>query len=152
MSGISLSTGTVVPVDVTKDLLGAHQVGEEAYHMFKKKRLEEATSIMKFHDKITKQNLKTFSSNLYIFNLQAGQHPPDAQVTQGQSMLLFLQYIMKYNISGDQLEHLCKLFEIHLPNILPKSKYLLKKFPVHLLYDVYMYCLCCKGCLGKSKN
>ena len=67
MSGISLSTGPVVPVDVTKDLLGVHQVGEEAYHMFKKKCLEEAPSIMKFHDKMTKQNLKTFSNNLYLF-------------------------------------------------------------------------------------
>ena len=68
-------------------------------------------------------------------------------------MLLFMQYIVKYNISGDQLEHLCKLFEIHLPNIIPKSKYLFKqKFLMHFLYDVYMYCHWCKYCLGKTEN
>ena len=59
---VSLSTDTVAPADVAKDLLGAHQVGEEAYQMFKKKCLEEALPTMKFHDKMTKQNLKTFSN------------------------------------------------------------------------------------------
>ena len=38
---VSLSTGIVAPADVAKDLLGAHQVGEEAYQMFKKKRLNK---------------------------------------------------------------------------------------------------------------
>ena len=52
----SLSTGTVAPADVANDLLEAHQVGEETYQMFKKKRLEEVPPTMKFHDKMTKQN------------------------------------------------------------------------------------------------
>ena len=58
---VSLSTGTVDPTDVAKDLLGAHQVGEEAYQMFKR-RLEEAPPTMKFQNKMTKQTLKTFSN------------------------------------------------------------------------------------------
>jgi len=37
-------------------------VGEEAYEMFKKMHLEEDPPTMKFHDKMTKQNLKTFSN------------------------------------------------------------------------------------------
>ena len=49
---VSLSTGNVAQADVAKDLLGAHQVGDEAYQMFKKKRLEEAPLTMKFHDKM----------------------------------------------------------------------------------------------------
>ena len=32
---VSLSTDTVAPTDVAKDLLGAHQVAEETYQMFK---------------------------------------------------------------------------------------------------------------------
>ena len=59
---VSLSTGTMASADVAKDLLGVHQVGEQAYPMFKKKRLEEAPPTMKFYDKMTKQNLKTFSN------------------------------------------------------------------------------------------
>ena len=59
---VSLSTSTVAPADVAKDLLEAHQIGEETYQMFKKKRLKEAPPTMKFHDKMTKQNLKTFSN------------------------------------------------------------------------------------------
>ena len=48
--------------DVAKDLLGAYKVREEAYQMFKKKRLEEAPPTLKFHDKMTKQNFKAFSN------------------------------------------------------------------------------------------
>ena len=59
---VSLCTGNVAPTDAAKNLLGVHHVGEEAYQMFKKKRLEEAPPTMKFHDKMTKQNLKTFSN------------------------------------------------------------------------------------------
>ncbi len=88
--------------------------------------------------------------------MQAGQHPPDepinpgAQVTKGQSVVLFLQYIMKHRLTGDQLKNLCKLFDIHLPNVLPKSKYLFNKnVPVHLHYDIHIYCDKCKGPLGK---
>ena len=50
----------MTPADVANDLLGAHHVGEEAYQIFKKKRIEEALPTVKFHDKMTKQNLKTF--------------------------------------------------------------------------------------------
>ena len=59
---VSLSTDTVTPADVAKDLLEAHQVGEEAHQMFKKEHLEEAPPTMKFHDKMTKQNLMTLSN------------------------------------------------------------------------------------------
>ena len=52
----------MAPTYVANYLLGAHQVGEEAYQVFKNKRLEEAPPTMKFHDKMTKQNLKTFSN------------------------------------------------------------------------------------------
>ena len=55
---VSLSSATVAPADVAKDLQGAHGE-EEAHQMFKKKRLEEAPPTMQFHDKMTKQNVKT---------------------------------------------------------------------------------------------
>ena len=42
----------MAPTDVARYLLEAHQVGEEAYQMFKKKRLEKAPLTMKFYDKI----------------------------------------------------------------------------------------------------
>ena len=58
---VSLSTGTVDLAVAAKHLLGVHQVGEEAYQMFKKKCLEVPPT-MKFHDKMTKQNLKMFSN------------------------------------------------------------------------------------------
>ena len=54
---VSLSTGTVV-----KDLLRALEVGEEAYQTFKQTRLDDDPPSVKFHDKMTKQRLKTFST------------------------------------------------------------------------------------------
>lgn len=58
---VSLSTGTLAPSDITNDLLNARQFGEEAYHNFKTNRLEKDPPTVKFHDKLTKLNLKTFN-------------------------------------------------------------------------------------------
>ena len=57
-------------VCVTKDLLGAHQSGEEQYQSFKQTRLEVDPPAVKFHDPLKKQNLKTFS-NLDTKNVHA---------------------------------------------------------------------------------
>lgn len=59
---VNLSTGILAPPDVASDLLKAHQVGEEAYKEFRENRLEGDTPRVKFHSKMEKQNLKTFSN------------------------------------------------------------------------------------------
>ncbi len=59
---VSLSTGSMAPSDVTWDLLKALETGEEAYQVFRQTRLDEDPPSLKFHDKMTKQSLKTFSN------------------------------------------------------------------------------------------
>ena len=59
---VGLSTGTTATPDVMKDLLEAHQSGENRYQSFKQARLEEDPPTVKFHDTMKKLNLKTFSS------------------------------------------------------------------------------------------
>lgn len=59
---VSLSTGSMAPPDVTWDLLKALEIGEEAYQVFKQTRLDEDPPSLKFHDKMNKQSLKTFSN------------------------------------------------------------------------------------------
>ena len=56
---VSLSTRTMAPPAVVKDLLRALKVGEEAYQTFKQTRLDDDLPSVKFHDKMTKQRLKT---------------------------------------------------------------------------------------------
>lgn len=58
---VSLSIGTMAPPDITRDLLRAFEI-EEAYKVFKQTRLDEDPPSVKFHDKMTKQSLKTFSN------------------------------------------------------------------------------------------
>ena len=58
---ICLSTGVVAPPNITNDLLRAYEIGELQYQCFKENRLEKDEPINKFHDKITKLNLKTFT-------------------------------------------------------------------------------------------
>ena len=58
---VSFSTGTVTPPAMVKDLLRAFDVGEEAYQTFKRTRLDDDSSSVKFHDTMIKQRLKTFS-------------------------------------------------------------------------------------------
>ena len=59
---VSLSTGTVAPPAVVKDLLRALEVGEESYQTYKWTRLDDDPPSVKFHDKMTKQRLKTLST------------------------------------------------------------------------------------------
>ena len=59
---VSLSTGTVAPPAVVKDLRRPFEVDEEAYQTFKWTVLHDDPQSVKFHDKITKQILKTFST------------------------------------------------------------------------------------------
>ena len=58
---ISLSTAASAPDNVVYDLLNAYAIGERKYAIFKEERLEASPPIVKFHDRIPKQNLKTLS-------------------------------------------------------------------------------------------
>ena len=58
---VSISTGTLAPPDVARDILDAHKIGMAAYEEFKRDRLEDEVPKAQFHDKITKMRLKTFS-------------------------------------------------------------------------------------------
>ena len=58
---VSISTGTLAPPDVARDILDAHKIGMAAYEEFKRDRLEDEIPKAQFHDKITKKRLKTFS-------------------------------------------------------------------------------------------
>eukprot|EP00058_Branchiostoma_floridae_P000977 XP_002586465.1 hypothetical protein BRAFLDRAFT_106667 [Branchiostoma floridae] len=59
---VSLSTGSVAPPDIVKDISDAHQMGEDAYLSFRRNRLEQYPPEVKFYDKLTKLKLKTFSN------------------------------------------------------------------------------------------
>ena len=59
---ISLSTSTVAPSEVVKDLPRALEVGEEAYQTFEGTGLDDDPPSVKFHDKMAKQRLKMFST------------------------------------------------------------------------------------------
>lgn len=59
---VSLSTAKQAPEDVTRDLLNAWQVGEEAYQEFREQQLESSPPQKKFHDIIKLNKPKTFSS------------------------------------------------------------------------------------------
>ena len=52
---VSLSTATVAPQEIAKDLM-------EAYNCFKVERLEEDPPKIKFHDPMKRSRLKTFTS------------------------------------------------------------------------------------------
>ena len=61
MDIISISTAASAPDNVVHDLLNAYAIGERKYAKFKEERLEASPPIVKFHDRIPKQNLKTLS-------------------------------------------------------------------------------------------
>ena len=58
---VSLSSATAAPPDIEKDLLDANKLGKESYQVFRQERVEADVPSKKFHDKMTKMRLKTFS-------------------------------------------------------------------------------------------
>ena len=85
---VSLSTGTVASPAVVKDLLRAFDVGEEVYQTFKRIRLDDDPSSVKFHD-TTKQILKMFSTISTKTSRMKGQN-----VVQKADRNLFSQTIL----------------------------------------------------------
>ena len=62
MELVGISTGTLAPPDVARDILDAHKISMAAYEDFKRDRLEDERPKAQFHDKITEKRLsKTFS-------------------------------------------------------------------------------------------
>ena len=60
---VSISSGTLAPADVTKDLLSAQTVGKKAYQEFQSDRLEkEPPGAKDFYATLKKQKLKTFTN------------------------------------------------------------------------------------------
>eukprot|EP00058_Branchiostoma_floridae_P015563 XP_002601051.1 hypothetical protein BRAFLDRAFT_102389 [Branchiostoma floridae] len=57
---VSLSTDSVAHPSL--HISNAHQMGEDAYVSFRRNRLEQDPPEVKFHDKLTKLKLKTFSN------------------------------------------------------------------------------------------
>ena len=58
----SISTSAVLSPDIALDLAKAYLSGEAAYQDFKNNRLEPEKPLVKFHDTLKKQKLKTFRS------------------------------------------------------------------------------------------
>ena len=58
---ISISTAASAPDNVVYDILNAYAIGERQHAKLKEERLEASPPIVKFHDRIPKQNLKTVS-------------------------------------------------------------------------------------------
>ena len=58
---MSLSTGKVATTEVQKDLLNAREQGELAFTKFKQERMQAGEASTKFHDRLPKLKLKTFS-------------------------------------------------------------------------------------------
>ena len=58
---MSLSSGPVPPEYTTKDLLGAHDIGEKCYNQFRQERLMNSETMKSFHDRLPNCKLKTLA-------------------------------------------------------------------------------------------
>ena len=57
---ICLSSGKLPTPEIEKDLLQAKAIGDNSFKTFSKERLESDPPIIKFHEPLKKQKLKTF--------------------------------------------------------------------------------------------
>ena len=88
---VCLSTGKVATPDVEYDLLRAKDIGEKAYQLFREQRLQSSPPKVKFHDKITKAKLKTFTHLNKKVSVNAGRNQ---EVIRKADRRLFAQMIV----------------------------------------------------------
>ncbi|XP_034049086.1 uncharacterized protein LOC117530302 isoform X2 [Thalassophryne amazonica] len=91
--------------------------------------------------------------NYQGFSLEDGNLPiyPDAPITKSQSLLLIVSYVLRHGLSDSALDDLLSLMNIHCPNSVPTSKYLLYKSVEDSMYEVHYYCMECTAYLGPEK-
>ncbi|XP_034025419.1 uncharacterized protein LOC117509911 [Thalassophryne amazonica] len=91
--------------------------------------------------------------NYQGFSLEDGNLPiyPDAPITKSQSLLLIVSYVLRDGLSDSALDDLLSLMNIHCPNSVPTSKYLLYKSVEDSMYEVHYYCMACTAYLGPEK-
>ena len=56
-----------------------------------------------------------------------GNNPiyPGAGITRSQSLLLVMSFVLRHGLSDEALDDLLSLLNLHSPDSVPKSKYLL---------------------------
>ena len=69
---INISNATVAPESIAKDLSTAKARGRSAYVSFREERLEKEQPTLKFHDRISKLKLKTFTDVTKTTRMKSG--------------------------------------------------------------------------------
>ena len=79
---------------------------------------------------------------------------PGATVTQGQGLLAVMIFALRHHLTGAALSDLLGLMNLLVPNLVPASKYLFKKFfgDPAVSSVAHFYCEVCQHYIGKDPD
>lgn len=73
-----------------------------------------------------KRLLAHFSCMFYIYTVSDPVYC-GAPLTKGQSLVLFMSYILRHNLTAVSVHHLLKIFNEHFPGMVPVTTYFFPK-------------------------
>jgi hypothetical protein len=87
------------------------------------------------------------------FGFDHGGHQPiyeGADLTQNQSLLLLMSFVLKHQLTNDALGDFLTIMNMHLPNVVPDTKYLFYKKFNHQGFVRHYFCANCTFYFGPS--
>ena len=87
------------------------------------------------------------------YGLLGGKNMPiydGADLTENQSLLLLMSFVLKHHLTDQALNDLLTIMNLHLPNVIPGTKYLFYKKFQHQTYVRHYFCENCTFYFGPS--
>ena len=87
------------------------------------------------------------------FGFYHGGHQPiyeGADLTHSQSLLLLMSFVLKHQLTNDALSDFLTIMNMHLPNVVPDTKYLFYKKFNHQGFTRHYFCGNCTFYFGPS--
>lgn len=85
--------------------------------------------------------------------LLSGKNMPiyeGTDLTQNQSLLLLMSFVLKYQLTDHALSDLLSIMNLHLPNVIPETKYLFYKKFQHQKFVRHYFCEDCTFYYGPN--
>ncbi len=73
-----------------------------------------------------------------------------ADLTSNQSLLLMMSFILKHQLTDDAVNDFLTIMNLHLPNVVPESKYLFYKKFNYQAFDRHYFCGDCTFYFGTN--
>ncbi len=116
--------------------------------------LDEINDISEESSDMFKESVGDSTSNEDHSFVSGGSDPiyKDADLTHNQSLLLLMAFVIKHQLTDQALNDFLTIMNMHLPTVVPETKYLFYKKFNHQAFTRHYFCGDCTFYFGPSEK